>query len=229
MTKVFINAGHGEHDCGAINKNYNLQERHLARMISDIVALRLQNLNIDCTVYQEKASLNEVPKEANNSYADLFVSIHMNAFDTKAHGVEVLYHPDSSSGMKVAEAIQKELIKPIDGYTFTNRGVKSDTRGLLVLRATNMPACLIELGFIDNDKEALFVENHIEECAEAVVSGILKYLKDIDLLPEVTQDIPDVIIKPTKNGLYNLYIDGVLHLKENKLTTIDTFVQTKYN
>lgn len=224
--KVFLNAGHGIHDPGVTNKNLKLEERNVARLITDIVAVELQNNGVDIEVFQEVNDLSEVGIQANKSNADICVSIHLNGFNTKAQGTETYYHKDSIKGMKLASSIHKELVKPIKGHIFVDRGIKNTP--LYVTRVTKMPACLVEVGFLDNDIEGAFIHNHLQECAEAITIGILNYLgiKKQNNLPKLA----DIVIKPSgSNGLFNLIINGVLLLINNKLETIHNYLEKNYN
>lgn len=115
---------------------------------------------------------------ANKANAVLFVSLHCNASDNpNANGVEIVHHPFSDKGQKVADAIIDCLL-PASGLR--NRGVKGDQRGLAVLRHTKMPAVIIEIGFISNKKEECLMEDGawLSNVADAIALGIDNYLQD---------------------------------------------------
>lgn len=114
---------------------------------------------------------------ANNAKADLFISIHYNAYKGTwgSHGgIETLYHATSSKSKSLAIAIQRQLIASTD---MRNRGTVARDN-LHVLRATNMPAVLVECGFMDNRAEAsLMLDKAYQlKCAEAMAKGICEYL-----------------------------------------------------
>src|SRR5690606_23114971 len=98
-------------------------------------------------------SLSKRTYHANQCGADVYVSIHANAFGngwSSAEGIETYHHPQSSQvSKKLAAAMQKELISCTG---LRNRGVK--TANFQVLRETKMPAILLELGFMSNKEEA---------------------------------------------------------------------------
>ena len=239
MLKVFINAGHGDHDSGAVNKNLKLEERNMTKMIALEVMDKLEKKEIICKSYQEKLHLSEVIHEANKTDCNVFISIHMNAVaPNKAKGLETLYCEGSKQGEKLAKYIQSALAVPFvdPKYTFVNRGVKDDSnRHLGVLRQTKMTSCLVEVGFIDNDTEASFVLNNVSSIAERIVRGIISYALSEDLVPAVPVAQPepiktDIQIIPSgKEGTYNLLITGKLVLKENSITTIHNYLKDKYN
>jgi N-acetylmuramoyl-L-alanine amidase len=107
---------------------------------------------------------------ANEAGADIFISIHCNAAERlEARGVETYHYPGSVEGLCLAQGIQAVLCKA--GYTL-DRGVKE--ADFAVLRLTDMPAVLIECGFITSeaDRAVLTSEAGQKLIAEAIVSAI---------------------------------------------------------
>ncbi|MCE5285176.1 MAG: N-acetylmuramoyl-L-alanine amidase [Pelosinus sp.] len=107
---------------------------------------------------------------ANEAGADIFISVHCNAAERlEARGVETYHYPGSAEGLCLAQAIQAALCQ--GGYTL-DRGVKE--ADFAVLRLTDMPAVLIECGFITSeaDREVLISEAGQRLIAEAIVSSI---------------------------------------------------------
>lgn len=96
---------------------------------------------------------------ANNAKADLFISIHYNAFDGTFGGRNpegFSAHIDPSRGK--SEEFAKIALKYLaSGTKQVNRGVV--TQQLYVTANTRMPAVLFELGFMDNPREALLMVN----------------------------------------------------------------------
>lgn len=125
---------------------------------------------------------------ANSKGADAYVSIHYDAMDGKfdgqgkdPEGITVLYHPNSPKGKKLAEIVNKHLIK---GTAQKNRGCRTRT-DLHVLNATKMPAILTENGFMDNKVEALLMLNvsFQKEVAREHAQGICEYF-GVKYVPE---------------------------------------------
>lgn len=88
---------------------------------------------------------------ANDWGADLYVSFHHNAFTGVWHnggGTETFSYPGSNGGKRLARASHRGAM---DAYELTDRGLKE--LGFYVLRYTNMPAALIEGGFMDSRKD----------------------------------------------------------------------------
>ncbi|MBU7006289.1 N-acetylmuramoyl-L-alanine amidase [Phosphitispora fastidiosa] len=128
---------------------------------------------------------------ANDAKATLFVSWHFNAFrgiwDQTKGGSETHHHPNSAEGEKLAQCIQQEIIK---GTPQVNRGVKASN--FYVLREPDMPAALIENGFMDVSEEAKLMLNpefQIEQ-AEQAAEGTCKYLGIPYIPPNVSVGVP---------------------------------------
>lgn len=182
---IFLNPGHspnGNPDPGACNLSLNLRECDIALSIGNKIRNLLLQNNYDVRLLQSNNLCGESPSQPNITYAanswpaDIFVSIHCNSFNSKARGVETLIYPDSTKGLSLANNIQSNLITAIQSIdtTFPNRGVKPRS-DLAVLRYTNMPAVLIELGFIDQKNDAAILTNFQDTLAQAINSGINKY------------------------------------------------------
>jgi len=110
---------------------------------------------------------------ANNEDADLFVSIHCNSAESPvANGVEIYHHPDSEEGMTLAVLIAGVLP---ESTTLENRGVKEEN--FAVLRLTNMPAVLVECGFLssESDRQILTDERQQTAIALGIAAGINRY------------------------------------------------------
>ncbi|MBQ4065091.1 MAG: N-acetylmuramoyl-L-alanine amidase [Clostridia bacterium] len=117
-------------------------------------------------------ALNARSAEANAWGADYFISIHCNAApDMLARGVESFSRADNDEGF----ALGLKLVEAICEATgFDNRGTFARPE-LSVLRKTEMPAVLVELGFLSNPAEAAMLTEHPALFAEALHKGILAY------------------------------------------------------
>ena len=188
--KVFINPGHaanGEPDPGAVHNFFNFRECDIALSIGKLVKrfllragcyvelLQSHNLNGEAPEYGKS-----VVESANDWEADVFVSIHCNAFDTTVRGAETLVYDMTGGGKTLGDCIQKQLVETVQKIDpeFPDRGLKS--RPLLcVLRSTEMPAVLVECGFIDNDYDALIMMYRQQDIAAAIARGVTDYWQKI--------------------------------------------------
>lgn len=230
MIKVFINAGHskrGNPDPGCC---YNgIKEYDIAAKIADSLEEKLLLNGFLVESYQQTGSndadiqLNSVAHLANQYNANIFISIHMNGFSNpSACGTETWYHKDSSRGKSLAECVHNELIKPFDNYQLKNRGTKVDTRGFAVLKYTQMPAILTEIGFISNVDEANFIKYNVNTIAQRLCNGICSYFnkKPKDIPSKDESKMPkEIILTNIKDDKYDVVVDSCLKLKENKLST----------
>ena len=183
MAKVFLNPGHDQldlkgtpdYDPGACNEYLDMQENEVAMAVGQLVKKYLADAGCEVELLQNE-SLSYICAMANRSGADIFVSIHCNAFNETAHGVETLTYPDDEEGHKLAECIQNQILDTFEDLT--DRGVK-DRDNLAVLNGTDMPAVLVELAFIDNTSDALLLRDRQDDFARAVARGVTDYLSGV--------------------------------------------------
>ena len=182
---IVLDAGHGGSDSGAVGpsgvseKSVTLAvTKKLAAILNESGANTVMTRSDDVDVYAPNDTAAEELQArcdvANSTPgADAFVSIHCNAFSSPtAHGMETYYYAPSVSGLRLASFLNEELEQA--GGLF-NRGVK--TANFYVIKHTNMPASLIELGFITNYKEeALLADDEYQQkLANAIAKAIARF------------------------------------------------------
>ena len=92
--------------------------------------------------------LSKITEKSNSLKSDIFISIHLNSFHSaSAHGVEVYYYPGSEKGFNYA----KKVCDHVCSLGYYNRGAKAEK--FYVLQNTNVPAILVECGFITNKND----------------------------------------------------------------------------
>ena len=155
--KILIDPGHGGTDPGATFQD--LKEKDIVLDIALACAEKIQLFHwVGLTRTSDMfVSLSARVQIANWWRADLFVSIHCNADPDsdepgmpEAKGEEIWIYPNSYTGRHAAESIMEHVDSFFPEHPF--RGIR-ETKGLCVIRETNMPAILIETGFIDNISE----------------------------------------------------------------------------
>lgn len=119
------------------------------------------------------SSLTARVREANSWGADIFLSLHTNAAaNERASGSEALIYSRASS---VALNLGEDILTQLNLVTgLRNRGVV-ERPGLYVLKRTNMPAVLVEMGFISNPYDAELLAYSPNLFAEGIYRGILAY------------------------------------------------------
>ena len=175
---VVIDPGHGGPDSGAVGIN-GLRETDVVLDVSKTVKNLLENRGVNVKMTRTKEVDIDLPPRvaiANRSRADIFVSIHANASRGKRrdiNGLETFYY-SGWKGKMLAEKIQKQILKVSPGSP--DRGVR---RGrYFVIKRTNMPAVLVEIGFVTGRLDARRLEKtlHRKRVAYAIAKGILEYL-----------------------------------------------------
>ena len=182
--KIYVDQGHNPSppNTGAEGNGY--REQDITYQVGTRLATLLRNNgNFDVRVSRptpqtqlgtsNASSLRVRVDEANSWGADYFISIHTNAsVSPSASGTEVLVYSSPSRSATLAQDVLREVTE-ITG--FESRGVKLRP-GLYVLKKTNMPAILVELGFISNPYEASFMANNPSLFAQGIYQGLLDYL-----------------------------------------------------
>ena len=126
---------------------------------------------------------------ANSANADLFISVHINAFNGSAQGIQT-FGSGSDSSMKLARIMQYYLAQQSQ---MSDRGVA--IANFYVLLKTKMPAILTENGFIDNTEDAskLATEEFRQKLAIAHAKAVCDYYGQ-----EYKDKVPDQTVQPDK-------------------------------
>lgn len=170
MATIVIDAGHGGFDNGARYQGRKEKDDNLRLALAVGKILEQQGYDV---IYTRTTDVYQSPYEkaqiANEAGADYFISFHRNSGenDNTYSGVQTLIYGGDEQARRLAESINEELEKT----GFTNLGIEERT-GLVVLRRTEMPAVLIEVGFINNDKDNEIFDHNFEEIASAIAMGI---------------------------------------------------------
>lgn len=178
--KVFIDAGHGGSDPGAVNESFGITEAS----INLDTANRLQNI-LEARGYDTMMSrttdtfvgLRKRAEMANDWGADYFISVHSNSSENpNANGTETLYYRDNTSGERLANEIQIQLILQ---NKLADRGIVPRPN-LAVLRLTTMPAVMAELAFVSNPTEAalLSTPEFRQKSAQGIADGFTNFINN---------------------------------------------------
>lgn len=170
--RIALDAGHGGSDPGAVYKDRWEKDDTLDLTLAVGDILKKNGIDV---YYTRTTDEYETPfkkaTDANNSGANLFVSIHRNSSENpnQYSGVETLVYSDTGLKAEVARNINNQL----EDAGFKNLGV-DERKNLVVLKRTKMPAVLVEAGFINNDKDNYLFDEEFDSIAQAIADGILE-------------------------------------------------------
>lgn len=176
---IAIDAGHGDHDPGAVGNGIKEKDVNLAIALKVEKLLDKKGIQVVMTRTDDTyLTLQERVDVAVNKKADAFVSIHANSnTNSSANGTETYFStaalsPRAESSKQLATFIQNRLYKALGT---TNRGVKEGK--FHVIYKNPLPSALVELGFISNasDAKKLASDDYRNRAAEAIASGIEDY------------------------------------------------------
>jgi N-acetylmuramoyl-L-alanine amidase len=198
--KVVIDAGHGGHDSGAIGRA-GLQERAVNLDIARRVYRRLLAMGVTACMTrtgeasvrpwtrgnreEHRAELLNRCSIANEMSADLFVSIHANARRSNPldhRGTETYYRRDES--LEFARVMQREVVAAVG---LPDGGVLRHPKSIIVLSYTNMPAVLVEVGYLSHpsDEALLATDAFRDRAAQGIANGIKQYVEEGGLLAQL--------------------------------------------
>ena len=190
--KICISSGHGKHIRGASGSPVppQLDEVDEARRVVETVAEELRARGATVLTFHDDVSDDQSENlhritDWHNAQGphDLDISVHFNAFDHLAHGVEVLYVTQKDLAAKVSGEIA-------EAGGFTNRGAKYRS-DLYVLNNTREPAILIETCFCDNTSDSHKYRKHYSEICEAISVAIMPDAEEIEPPEPPVSETPD--------------------------------------
>ena len=170
---VTIDPGHGGFDPGS--GEIGALEKDIVLAISLKLRDQLEQANVEVLMTRDTdahVDLDDRAVVANDAQSDLFVSVHCNAFDGKARGLECYYYK-SEQGKQLAHDITAQAA----AMGARTREVREN--GYQVLRQAKMPAVLVETGFLTDAEECakLCDPEYQEKLAGAIAAAVLKALQ----------------------------------------------------
>lgn len=198
--KVFINAGHGGSDPGAVANG--LKEKDLNLIIALACYNELLRHGVDALISRTTdVDDGDEPATSNAFGADLAVDIHNNAGG--GDGAEVWYSINGGTGKVLAQNILDEIV----AIGQNSRGIKtrkgsSGRDYYYFIRNTTAPAVIVECAFLDHKTDVQIVDTKAEQetMGVAIAKGILKTLK-ITYVEEKEPAAPE----SNKTSVNNLY------------------------
>lgn len=200
---IILDAGHGGFDNGAVYMGRPEKDDVLRLTLAVGEKLKEAGYNVYFTrttdVYNspyEKAQL------ANQSGGDYFISFHRNSGmeDNLYNGVQTLVYQHNDTVDQLANNINTQL----EQVGFKNLGVE-EIPGLIVLRETDMPAVLVEVGFLNSDIDNQIFDEKFNEIVTAIVNGIK------ESIPLSAQALPEQFFVQT--GLFQYDVNAAYQLE----------------
>lgn len=174
---VVVDAGHGGHDPGAVVAGVEEKDIVLDIALRIFELSRASPIQVVLTRSTDRyVDLKERVRFAERVGAMLYISVHANyVSDPRVRGIEVYVddtRPPSDPSWRLAEAVLGALVAETKAR---NRGVRTQK---LYLRHTDLPAVLVEVGYLSNPKERslLLTPSYRERLARAILEGILEFL-----------------------------------------------------
>ncbi|SFL74431.1 N-acetylmuramoyl-L-alanine amidase [Paenibacillus sp. 1_12] len=172
--RVVIDPGHGDQDPGAKATNGSNEKTFNLSMGLKVYKLLQQEANIQPYMTRNDDTfipLDDRAKFANDLNAHVFVSIHGNSYLATSTGTETYYYKSDST--EFAKIMHKYLAAATG---LADRGVRQEP--FRVVKVTNMPAVLLEVGYLSNPKDTalMFNEDFQNKVAQAIVAGIKEQL-----------------------------------------------------
>ena len=184
---IALDAGHGGSDTGAIGptgvteKGVTLRvAKALQKLLQAEGATVLMTRTTDTEVSLKKANASDVEElqarcdVGNDGNADIFISMHMDSFtnSTPSGTTGYYYTKGSKASQRLAQYVSEGVVTALGTG---NRGTKSCN--FYVVKHTDMPATLVEMAFISNDKEEKLMNSEagINRAAEGILNGLRRF------------------------------------------------------
>lgn len=175
QTTIVLDPGHGGSDSGALSSK-NDYEKTYTLIFAEKTKKKLEKLGANVILTRNKdefVSLQKRPQIASDNQATLFVSFHFDSSESKnsASGyTSYYYHPNRSY------SLAKSINNNLDNLPLKNRG--TDFGDYLVIRDTITPSVLLEMGYINNDKDLSRIKNsnYQNKVSNDVSDGIRNYI-----------------------------------------------------
>lgn len=171
---IVIDAGHGGHDSGAMIDGF--EEKAIVEKIGKKIKALNKDENVEIVLLRDGdhfMGLSERVSVINNLKPDLVVSLHVNANkDTEKSGLEVYVSNKNEQFKQVSTMKAEKLLSNISNQSLAKGEVKEAP--FYIMKNSNCPAVLIELGYLSNDKDRNYItsENGQNELATKILESV---------------------------------------------------------
>lgn len=190
LKTIIIDPGHGGEDSGAVADNGVLEKdinldvsKKLRDMLKATGYKVIMTRDEDTAIYDKDSKtlrqkkVSDMKKRVeiiNSDKNNVLISIHQNKFEKKQYsGSQIFYSKNNEESFNLAQSIQKSirgLIQPDN-----DRELKCAGKDIYLLNKANVPAVIVECGFVSNDEELekLSDENYKLNLAFSIYSGVI--------------------------------------------------------
>ena len=202
MPSIILDAGHGGFDNGA--QYGGRREKDDTLTLTLAVGEELKERGYD-VIYTRTEDVYDSPGQkariANASGGDYFISFHRNSSPNPNtySGAETLVYEDEGIVAELARNINRELSEA----GLTDLGV-TERKNLAVLRRTQMPAILVEAGFINTDRDNETFDQNFAEIVQGIADGIEETLGEPKEVPTRTYRVQIGLYRTYARAEYNL-------------------------
>lgn len=186
---IIVDPGHGGFDpgkpgiAGKDEKHLNLEialllRDYLERAGAMVIMTRTTDDDVDGMDGVKHKSKDMVERKKLSEGSDIVISIHQNSFtQPSVKGAQAFYNGKSQEGKRLAEMIQAQIKLFTDPNN--RRSAKSNTN-YYVLKATTMPAVIVECGFLTNPEEEKKLNDvtYQDHMARGIYLGVIKYFEE---------------------------------------------------
>lgn len=232
MVRVCIDPGHGGSDPGAMGVNGRTEKETNLR-VALLVEQELKSRGIDVLLTRRDdrdVSLSERCQIANCWKADIFVSLHADAAGGPSakghHAIHSIHSQPGQGGHKLARLLVDQIVLTTGRQPFPrgDRGIWSRESEkypgqdyYAVIRDTNMPASIVERGFLTNPEDAtlLFEDDFLRKQAQGIARAIMIYF-GMQIMEEVAAAMfKDIVNHWARGHIEHLAQLGIVRGRED--------------
>lgn len=174
---IVIDPGHGGHDPGATSVT-GVHEKTINYDVAEKVAAILERRGLSVTLTRQRSEYIELETRAeiaNRRNADLFVSLHADSAPSPSAQGFTIYVANAASADSQRAA--RDIARAMATTGLENRGVRRED--YRVLRTSQVPAVLVEMGYLSNRQDATRLQDSAfqDKLAAAIATGIIDYLQ----------------------------------------------------
>ncbi|CAI3391755.1 N-acetylmuramoyl-L-alanine amidase family protein [Enterococcus cecorum] len=175
---IVLDAGHGGDDIGASSINKKYYEKDMTIAMVKVIKKALENAGAKVYLTHNSSNkyiyLDDVTKFSMDKNADVFLSIHFDAadVDNQYSGVKTYYYYNKYQNL--AQSISHQF----DNLPLNNLGIEQGN--FEVIRETTQPSLLLELGYLNNEKDLAYItsNDYREKIANDIVKGLENFFNN---------------------------------------------------